>query len=179
MLSLQLAIKYSRAMFLLAQEEGKLVEYGQELQSLAEGLESAPELKAFLESPMIPRQAKQEAAEKIFAGELSPMVMNFLRLLLDKQRVSIFREIVRQYENFANEAQGILVADVTTARDLSDSLGERLMAKLGEVTGKKIKLRKHLDEKLLGGAVVRMGDRLLDGSLRSRMKALEAQLLAD
>ncbi len=179
MLSLQLAIKYSRAMFLLAQEEGKLVEYGQELQSLAEGLESAPELKAFLESPMIPRQAKQEAAEKIFAGELSPMVMNFLRLLLDKQRVSIFGEIVRQYENFANEAQGILVADVTTARDLSDSLGERLMAKLGEVTGKKIKLRKHLDEKLLGGAVVRMGDRLLDGSLRSRMKALEAQLLAD
>lgn len=179
MLSLQLAIKYSRAMFLLAQEEGKLVEYGQELQSLADGLESAPELKAFLESPMIPRQAKQEAAEKIFAGELSPMVMNFLRLLLDKQRVSIFREIVRQYENFANEAQGILVADVTTARDLSDSLGERLMAKLGEVTGKKIKLRKHLDEKLLGGAVVRMGDRLLDGSLRSRMKALEAQLLAD
>ena len=179
MLSLQLAIKYSRAMFLLAQEEGKLVEYGQELQSLAEGLESAPELKAFLESPMIPRQAKQEAAEKIFAGELSPMVMNFLRLLLDKQRISIFREIVRQYENFANEAQGILVADVTTARDLSDSLGERLMAKLGEVTGKKIKLRKHLDEKLLGGAVVRMGDRLLDGSLRSRMKALEAQLLAD
>ena len=179
MLSLQLAIKYSRAMFLLAQEEGKLVEYGQELQSLADGLESAPELKAFLESPMIPRQAKQEAAEKIFAGELSPMVMNFLRLLLDKQRISIFREIVRQYENFANEAQGILVADVTTARDLSDSLGERLMAKLGEVTGKKIKLRKHLDEKLLGGAVVRMGDRLLDGSLRSRMKALEAQLLAD
>ena len=179
MLSLQLAIKYSRAMFLLAQEEGKLVEYGQELQSLAEGLESAPELKAFLESPMIPRQAKQEAAEKIFAGELSPMVMNFLRLLLDKQRVSIFGEIVRQYENFANEAQGILVADVTTARDLSDSLGERLMAKLGEVTGKKIKLRKHLDEKLLGGAVVRMGDRLIDGSLKSRMKALEAQLLAD
>ena len=53
------------------------------------------------------------------------------------------------------------------------------MAKLGEVTGKKIKLRKHLDEKLLGGAVVRMGDKRIDGSLRSRMKALEAQLLAD
>ena len=179
MLNLQLAIKYSRAMFLLAQEEGKLVEYGQELQSLFSDIEGTPELKAYLESPMIPRQAKQEAVQKIFGGELSPLVMNFLRLLLDKQRISALGEIVRQYENFANEAQGILVADVTTARSLSDSLGERLMAKLGEVTGKKIKLRKHLDEKLLGGAVVRMGDKLIDGSLKSRMKALEAQLLAD
>ena len=179
MLNLQLAIKYSRAMFLLAQEEGKLVDYGQELQSLASDIEGSPELKAYLESPMIPRQAKQEAVQKIFGGELSPIVLNFLRFLLDKQRVSILGEIVRQYENFANEAQGILVADVITARSLSDSLGERLMAKLGEVTGKKIKLRKHLDEKLLGGAVVRMGDTLVDGSLKSRMKALEAQLLAD
>ncbi len=179
MLNLQLAIKYSRAMFLLAQEEGKLTEYGQELQSLASDIEGAPELKAYLESPMIPCQAKQEAVQKIFTGELSPMVMNFLRFLLDKQRVSILGEIARQYENFANEAQGILVADVTTARSLSDNLSQRLMDKLGEVTGKKIKLRKHLDEKLIGGAVVRMGDTMVDGSLKSRMKALEAQLLAD
>nr|MBO6294613.1 ATP synthase F1 subunit delta [Schwartzia sp. (in: firmicutes)] len=153
--------------------------YGQELRTLASDLEGNAELKAYLESPMIPRQAKQEAVQKIFGGELSPMVLNFLRLLLDKQCVSILEEVVRQYENFSNEAQGIIVADVTTARSLSDSLGERLMAKLGEVTGKKIKLRKHLDEKLLGGAVVRMGDTLVDGSLKSRMKALEAQLLAD
>ena len=89
MLNLQLAIKYSRAMFLLAQEEGKLVEYGQELQSLASDIEGTPELKAYLESPMIPRQAKQEAVQKIFGGELSPIVLNFLRFLLDKQRVSI------------------------------------------------------------------------------------------
>ena len=179
MLNLQLAIKYSKAMFLLAQEEGKLVQYGAELKALAEAVEDAPELKAFLESPMIPRQAKQEVAEKVFAGELSPMVMNFLRFLLDKQRVPLLGEIVNQYENFSNEAQGILVADVTTARVLSEALGDRLKTKLGELTGKQIKLRTHLDEKLLGGAVVRMGDTLIDGSLKSRMKALEAQLLAD
>ena len=63
MLNLQLATKYSRAMFLLAQEEGKLVEYGQELQSLSSDIEGTPDLKAYLESPMIPRQAKQEAVQ--------------------------------------------------------------------------------------------------------------------
>ena len=169
MLNLQLAIKYSKAMFLLAEEEGKLAAYGAELKALAEAVEATPELKAFLESPMIPRKAKQEAVDKIFAGELSPMVMNFLRLLLDKQRVALLGEI----------AQGILVADVTTARVISEALCDRLKAKLGELTGKTIKLRKHLDEKLIGGVVVRMGDTLVDGSLRSRMKALEAQLLAE
>ncbi|MBR1760019.1 MAG: ATP synthase F1 subunit delta [Schwartzia sp.] len=179
MLNLQLATKYSRAMFLLAEEDGKLAQYGAELRALAEAVAGTPELKAFLESPMIPRQAKQDATEKIFAGELSPMVMNFLRMLLDKQRVALLSEIVQQYENFANEAQGILVADVTTARVLSEALGDRLKAKLSELTGKTIKLRKHLDEKLIGGVVVRMGDTLIDGSLKSRMKALEAQLLAD
>ena len=179
MLNLQLATKYSRAMFLLAQEDGKLNEYGQELRSLSSDFEETPELKAYLESPMIPRQAKQEAVEKIFQGDLSPMVMNFLRFLLDKQRVSLLKEIVQQYEDFSNEAQGILVADVTTARSISDGLGQKLTEKLGTLTGKTIKLRKHLDEKLIGGVVVRMGDRLIDGSLKSRMKALEAQLLAD
>lgn len=179
MLNLQLATKYSRAMFLLAEEENKLTEYGEELKALASDIEGAPELKAYLESPMIPRQAKAEAAEKIFGGALSPMMMNFLRLLLDKQRVSIVGEIARQYENFSNEALGILVADVTTARAMSDSLDKKLVAKLGEVTGKTIKLRKHLDEKLIGGVIVRMGDKLVDGSLKSRMKALEAKLLAD
>ena len=179
MLNLQLAIKYSKAMFLLAEEEGKLAEYGAELKALAEAVEATPELKAFLESPMIPHKAKQEAADKIFAGELSPMVMNFLRLLLDKQRVALLGEIEHQYENLSNEAQGILVADVTTARVISEALCDRLKAKLGELTGKTIKLRKHLDEKLIGGVVVRMGDTLVDGSLRSRMKALEAQLLAE
>ena len=168
MLNLQLATKYARAMFLLAEEEGKLNEYHKELRSLLSGLEGAPELKAYLESPMIPRQAKQEITEKVFAGELSPMVMNFLRLLLDKQRISLLKEIVQQYEIFSNEAQGILVADVTTARSISDNMGERLMEKLGALTGKKIKLRKHLDERLIGGVVVRIGDRWSKNSKESR-----------
>lgn len=179
MLNLQLAAKYARAMFLLAEEEGKLDAYGRELRALLSDIESAPELKAYLSSPLIPRQAKREAVQKIFAGELSPVIMNFLLLLLDKQRIGLFAEIVRQYEDLSNEAQGIVVADVTTARGLSDGQGQKLSETLGKLAGKTVKLRKHLDERLIGGVVVRMGDRLLDGSLKSRMKALEAQLLAD
>lgn len=178
MLNLQLANKYSRAIFLLAQEEGKLTEYGDELKALSADMEGSKELTAYFSSPLIPTAPKKELAGKVFGDELSPMVMNFLQLLLDKQRVLLLPEIAKEYEDYANEAQGILVADVTTARELGAPQGEVLAKKLSDLTGKTVKLRRHLDPKLIGGAVVRIGDRLIDGSMRSRIKALETKLMA-
>ena len=180
MLNLQLANKYSRAIFLLAQEENKLDQYGKELKQLSADIDSFPELKTYLASPMIPVQAKKEVAAKAGAEEgLSPMVQNFFSLLVEKGRSELLDEIVSEYENFANEAQGIVVADVTTARDLNGSQADRLSNKLAEITGKTIKLRPHLDPKIIGGVVVRMGDKRIDGSLTGKLQALQAELLAD
>ncbi len=180
MLNLQLANKYSRAIFLLAQEENKLDEYGKELKQLSADIDSFPELKTYLASPMIPVQAKKEVAAKASAEEgLSPMVQNFFCMLVEKGRSELLDEIVSEYESFANEALGIVVADVTTARDLKASQAESLSSKLAEITGKQIKLRPHLDPKIIGGAIVRMGDKRIDGSLTGKLQALQAELLAD
>ena len=180
MLNLQLANKYSRAIFLLAQEENKLDEYGKELKQLSADIDSFPELKTYLASPMIPVQAKKEVAAKASAEEgLSPMVQNFFCMLVEKGRSELLDEIVSEYESFANEALGIVVADVTTARDLKASQAESLSGKLAEITGKQIKLRPHLDPKIIGGAIVRMGDKRIDGSLSGKLQALQAELLAD
>ena len=180
MLNLQLANKYSRAIFLLAQEENKLDEYGKELKQLSADIDSFPELKTYLASPMIPVQAKKEVAAKASAEEgLSPMVQNFFCMLVEKGRSELLDEIVSEYESFANEALGIVVADVTTARDLKASQAESLSGKLAEITGKQIKLRPHLDPKIIGGAIVRMGDKRIDGSLTGKLQALQAELLAD
>ena len=175
MLNLQLANKYSRAIFLLAQEENKLDEYGNELRQLSADIDSFPELKTYLASPMIPVQAKKEVAAKAGAEEgLAPMVQNFFSLLVEKGRSELLDEIVSEYENFANEAKGIVVADVTTAHDLKASQAESLSKKLAEITGKQIKLRPHLATKIIGGVVVRMGDNRID-----KLQALQAELLAD
>jgi len=180
MLNLQLANKYSRAIFLLAQEENKLDEYGKELKQLSADIDSFPELKTYLASPMIPVQAKKEVAAKASAEEgLSPMVQNFFCMLVEKGRSELLDEIVSEYESFANEAQGIIVADVTTARDLKATQADSLSSKLAEITGKQIKLRPHLDPKIIGGAIVRMGDKRIDGSLTGKLQALQAELLAD
>ena len=178
MLNLQLAHKYARAIFLLAQEDGKLTEYGEELKRLVADIDDVSELKEFLASPMIPTAAKKETVEKCFAGDYSPIIVNFLCYLIDKQRGFLLKEIAREYETYANEAQGIVVADVTMARDLSDNAMTRLTDKLAEVTGKKIKVRRHLAPAIIGGVVVRMGETRVDGSLLGRVKALEEELLA-
>ena len=87
MLNLQLARKYSKAMFELAQEEGKLIPFGDELASVKKDLASAPQLKGYLANPQIQRQDKKELLRKLFEGELSGTVLNFLYLLVDKRRI--------------------------------------------------------------------------------------------
>ena len=179
MLNLQLARKYSKAMFELAQEEGKLVPYGKELASVKKDLGSAPQLKGYLANPQIQRQDKKELLKKLFEGELSKTVLNFLYLLVDKRRIELFDAIEDIYRSLSNEARGIVVADVTSAGELTSSQQEKLRQKLASVTGKEVTLRTHLDESLIGGVVVRIGDKRIDGSVRGRLQEMTAQLLAN
>ncbi|MBQ9364336.1 MAG: ATP synthase F1 subunit delta [Schwartzia sp.] len=177
MLNLQLAHRYSKAFFLVARDAGKLEDYGNELKGLVKDLEAMPELQAYFGSPLVPVDAKKEMAAKCFDGEISNATMNFLRVLLDKQRESLLFEISREYEALANEAEGIIVADVTTARDMRGEQQEHLKRKLAELTGKKIKLRLHLDPKMIGGAIIQIGDRRIDGSLTRQLEELRSELL--
>lgn len=180
MLNLQLANKYAHAVFLLAKEENKLEEYRTELKQLSQYWTQVPELGAYFANSSVPLPAKKEVAEKIIQSEgCSAMVGNFLRLLIDKGRTSLIPEIVRSYENYANEELNILVADVTTARPLESSLAGKLTKRLAELTGKSIQIRPHLKPEMIGGVIVRMGDRRIDGSLVTRMQALKEKLLAD
>ena len=121
MLNLQLARKYSRAIFEIAQEEDKLVEYGKELADVRAGLDSVPEAAAFLSNPQVETKAKKELLAKMFAGELSANVSNFLMLLVDKRRIALLAAIEDEYRGLSNEARGILIADVTTAEPAGEA----------------------------------------------------------
>ena len=179
MLNLQLARKYSKAMFELAQEEGKLIPFGDELASVKKDLASAPQLKGYLANPQIQRQDKKELLRKLFEGELSGTVLNFLYLLVDKRRIELFDAIEDIYRSLSNEARGIVVADVTSAQELTSAQQEKIQKKLATVTGKEVTLRTHRDESLIGGVVVRIGDKRIDGSGKGRLEEMTAQLLAN
>ena len=92
--------------------------------------------------------------------------------------MSLFPAIVSQYEELSNEARHIVVADVTTARTLSKAQKDKLEDKLEVVTGKTVKVRLHEDPKIIGGVIVRIGDKRIDGSVTGELSALAGELMA-
>ncbi len=176
MLNIQLATKYARAIFEIARDEKKLDEYDADLNLVREDVFTLPEAVSFFKNPLVPHQAKKDLLTKAVKGEVSDTVMNFLMLLTDKSRIGIFNEIYEIFTGLKNEEQGIVIADVTTAFPLNKDQEKKLGLKLAEVTKKKIKIRKHEDKSILGGVIVRVGDKRIDGSAAGRLQALKSTL---
>ena len=176
MLNIQLATKYARAIFELAQEENKLDDYDHDLSLIQEDVFTIPDAVTFFKNPLVPHQAKKDLLTKAFKGEISDNVMNFLLLLTDKNRIGIFNEIYEIFTGLKNEAQGILVADVTTAFPLTKAQESKIGMKLAAVTHKRIQIRRHEDKNILGGVIVRIGDKRIDGSAAGRLQALKSSL---
>ena len=113
----------------------------------------------------------------MYEGELSQSIYHFLLLLVDKRRFALLSVIAEQFREMANAAQGIVIADVTTAQPATEAQQKKIAAKLEAVTGKKVELRLHENKALLGGVVVKIGDRRIDGSVAGRLQALQKELL--
>ena len=178
MLNIQLARKYGTAIFEIANEDNKLEEYGRELADVSQALFAQEELKDFLTNPQIQPEDKKQVLLRLLKDQVSPMMMNFLLLLVDKRRIVLLEAINDCYQELSNKAQGIIVADVTTAYELKAELRSRLSSKLESVTGKKIQLLTHQDRSIIGGVVVKIGDTRIDGSVIGRLQALKAELMA-
>ena len=177
MLNLQLALKYATAIFEIAKEEDKIVPYGEELAAVRNNLFQIPQARAFFQNPQIEAKAKKELITKCFKGELSKVVYNFLLLLIDKRRIGVFEAIEEEYRKLSNRERGILIADVVTAHGINRKQQEQLQKKLASITNKKIQLRLHEDENILGGVIVKIGDKRIDGSVAGRLVAMRQQLL--
>jgi F-type H+-transporting ATPase subunit delta len=178
MLNIQLARKYGVAIFEIAKEENQLEKYGKELAQVSHDLFSQADLKGFLTNPQVQPQAKKELITKLLKGEVSDLMFKFLLLLVDKRRIVLLEAINECYQELSNKAQGIVIADVTSAFDLKSELKASLGSKLEEVTGKKVQLRMHEDKGIIGGVVVKIGDKRIDGSVTGRLQALKAELMA-
>lgn len=102
-----------------------------------------------------------------------------MMLLIDKRRIALLEAIEADYERLSNRARGIVIADIVTARPMSEAQSAKLKAKLETVTGKSVRVRPHIDESILGGVIVKIGDKRIDGSVTGRMQTLKAELLAN
>jgi len=132
-----------------------------------------------LVSPVVPPAKKHEIIDAIFKDKVGDITLAYLKLCVDKRREQVIPETESEYVALANEARGIVRAEVTSAVELSQDQQTRLVAKLSETTGKRIELCGKVDPSLIGGLLVRVGDTVIDGSIRGRLEAIREKLLED
>ena len=179
MLTNQVALKYAQAAYELAAEKNKLDLAQTQLEMVEGAVRTHSELANLFYHPRVPAAAKKEVLKQIFGGQLEDFINKFLLVLIDKHRENLLPAIVQEYVRLANEERNITEAEVTTAFSLSADQLAALAAKLGQVTGKTVILKTHVDAKILGGVVVKMGDKMIDGSVQRQLQSMQAALLAN
>jgi F-type H+-transporting ATPase subunit delta len=140
----------------------------------------SPELRNFLSSPAVTREAKHRVIEKLLARVGgSEIVRNFLFVVIDHQRTHLLPEIIAAVQEEIKKREGITEAQVSSAVELSKAQKAEMEFTLERLTGKRVEAKFSLEPSLLGGAVVRLGDTVYDGSVRSRLNNLRARLASE
>jgi F-type H+-transporting ATPase subunit delta len=168
------AKRYAEAAYLIAREDGKEDAWLDGLSTMA-ALFGDADAQAFLQNSRVPPAEKAELVEKGLAG-LDPSVVNLGRLLLRRGKTALGPQIREAFQELVDESRGISHATVTSAVPLTDDDVKAVTQKLTDITGGPVVVDTQVDESILGGLVVRIGDRLIDGSTRSRLTALKQQL---
>jgi len=171
------AQRYAAALADVAIERKGAHEYKRELAEFASAYALSQDLRNFLATPAISREAKHAVIEKLAERlGVGHAVRNFLYVISDNRRMEALGEIRQAFESQLNDRLGIAEALVTSARELSPGEKEELNQALIHLTGKKIEAQYHLDEKLIGGAMVRIGSTIYDGSVREQLNRLRTRL---
>jgi F-type H+-transporting ATPase subunit delta len=174
------SLQYATALADIVLEQGAAESARNQLEDFRAAYEESAELRNFLISPAIPRDAKHGVIEKLVARlGGSKIIRNFLFVMADNQRVHLLPEIVKTFELVLRKRQGVAEADITSASELNGGQKTALIKTLERLSGKKIQAKYALGPELLGGAVVRIGDTIYDGSVLNRLNRLRAQLAAE
>lgn len=169
---------YGEALFEVAMEQGKTQELMEEVSQVQEVIAQNPELDKLFKHPAIPKQDKIQVMENIFKGRVSDELTGFLELVITKERYSALPAIFKYFVDRVKEERKIGVAYVTSAMELSDSQKKSVEKKLLDTTSyQRMEMHYTVDASLIGGMQIRIGDRVVDSSIRTKIEDLTKQLL--
>lgn len=174
------ARRYAKALFTVAQlqpDKGAIAQYGNDLARLAGVLGEAPELTKIFRNPIFNVEEKRGVIAKVL-DKVAPcaMVRNFCLLLADKNRLAFLPEINASYGMLLDSAQGVLRGKLVTAVRLSDAIQKNVVDKLQKESGKKVVLDYDVDQDIIGGLMLKIGDKILDASIRAQLQILKENI---
>jgi F-type H+-transporting ATPase subunit delta len=172
-----IARSYATALFELAERKKEVESISRAFASINALFASNRRIGEFLSSPKIEVGAKKQALRVTFEGRVPPIFLNFLLVVLDKRRQRLLRDIAREYDLLMDENLGRVNVAVTLAHQPDAGEMQAITLKLSAMTGKSVVPHVHVDPSIIGGIIVRYGDRLLDGSLRRQLISLRGRLM--
>lgn len=170
------ARRYALALYEEAQQAGSAQAVDADVVLVGETLAGSRELRALFASPIVAREKKEAVLGRLFEGRVDALTLRFLRLLVEKQREELVPAIVEAYRALSDTREGVVEAHVRSAQPLTDDERAALQRALTGRTGRAVRLVADVDPALIGGLVVRVGDRVYDRSLRHQLEQLREQL---
>ena len=172
------AVAYARSLLELANERNTARDVGEEMKAISQLMKENPQFKEFLANPAVGHNDRQRVIENVFKGQASELVYNLIRVANAKGRAGVLDEIAATYSKLLDEQLGNIDVQVTTARDLDGGQEDAIRQRISQVLGKNPILHKHVDESIIGGVVVRVGDKVMDASVKTQLKSMRERLLA-
>jgi ATP synthase F1 delta subunit len=171
----EIAAVYAQALLEVGIEHGILDELHEQLGQLADEIDAHRNLQVFFFSPYFSTQEKRDGLARLVTGA-NPLLTNFLALLIDKHRMPLIFRIRRDFDERWDEHNRLLAVSVTSAIALDDATVAHIGQRIGERTGRRVTLTSVVDPDILGGIVVRVGNSILDASIRNRLEQLRKQV---
>jgi len=171
----ELAQVYARSLFQVAREQGKLDLIREQLAQFADALDRNRDLAVFFFSPYFSSAEKQQSLEGLLDGA-QEVFLNFLALLIENHRMPVIFRIRHEYERLWEEENKTLPVEITSAIALDERTTESLGSTIGERAGRKVMLAARVDPEIIGGIVIRVGNSILDASVRTRLEQLRRQV---
>ena len=167
----EIAEVYGRSLYEVASEHDKTDEIREQLGQIADALDANHDLATYFFSPYFSTQEKEDGLGKVLDGA-DDIIINFLELLIEKHRMPVIFRIRRHYDTLWEQDHHILPVQIATAIALDESVTEQLGEQIAKSTGQKIELTTSVDPDILGGIVLRVGNSILDASIRNRLENL-------
>ena len=171
-----LARRYAQALFLSSQEKNILDQVEKELKIIVNAVLEHEDLQQLIERQSISPEEKKKVFSTLFKDQISGQTLNFLKLVFDKRREIYLPDMLTEYSILADEARKTIEAEVKTAVELGTEEAEIMREKLKELTGREVRLKIEIDPFLLGGVVIKIGDKVYDGSARQKLNSLRKRL---
>jgi F-type H+-transporting ATPase subunit delta len=171
----EIAAVYARSLFEVASEQGKLDPVREQLGAFADALDETRELQVFFFSPYFSTAEKQDGLDRAVT-DADPTFVNFLKLLIENHRMPVIFRVRRELDRLWEEANQLLPVRVTSAVELDEATVSQIGDRIAEQTGRRVDLSSQVDPDIIGGIVVRVGNSILDASIRNRLESLRKQV---